>query len=507
MPHLSAARLTIGALAAALLAALTPAAHAQLAYEVPADNPFVGTPGARGEVYAYGLRNPFRWSFDRVTGDMYVGDVGGGVLEEITFVPRAQSAGANFGWPCFEGNQGGPQDCNPPNYKPPVHVYSPTSEPVVGGYVARHSSLGPLEGRYLFGRFSGAPHPIYVLDGNEGDPTALQVQGLTSFGEDGVGRLYVTGIGNYVARLVYTNGALSAEPIPGDFGQPSAVAAPYGDPHRLFIAELGGGVYLRTGGQNHLFIGLNPIVSTGGEQGLLSVAVAPDYATSGRVFVFYVDNAGNLAVDELRRSASNPNQADPASRRNIITIPHQQADNHNGGQLQFGPDGYLYLSIGDGGTQGDPEGDAQSLGSLLGKIIRIDVDPAAGAPAPLPPVTPGDTRAPRLRARVPRRQRVLKLRGALAYAGCDERCTVAAAAVLKVGKRRLKMRGVRRVAQASQQGRRTRLKVKLKRKQVRVLRRALRRGRRPTVRLTLRATDAAGNRSRRVRHTIRVRRR
>ena len=430
------------------------------------------------------------------------------MLEEITFVPRAQSAGANFGWPCFEGNQGGPQNCDPPNYKPPAHVYSPTSQPVVGGYVARHPSLGSYEGRYLFGRFGGPELYVMNAGGGTATGTGLNIPSLTSFGEDGVGRLYVTGMGNYVARLIGSaGGALTAEPIPGDFGQPSAVAAPYGDPDRLFIAELGGGLYLRTGGQNHLFIGLNPIVSTGGEQGLLSVAVAPDYATSGRVFVFYVDNAGNLAVDELRRSASNPNEADPASRRNIITIEHQQADNHNGGQLQFGPDGYLYLSIGDGGTQGDPEGDAQSLGSLLGKIIRIDVDPAAGAPAPLPPVTPGDTRAPRLRARVPRRQRVLKLRGAVAYAGCDERCTVAAAAVLKIGKRRLKMRGVRRVAQASQQGRRTRLKVKLRRKQVRVLRRALRRGRRPTVRLTLRATDAAGNRSRRVRHTIRVRRR
>jgi glucose/arabinose dehydrogenase len=505
VPSLPAARLTIGVLAAALIAALVPTAQAQVGYQIPPDNPFVGTPGARGEVYAYGLRNPFRWSFDRVTGDMYVGDVGGGVLEEITFVPRAQSAGANFGWPCFEGNVDGPQDCTAANYKPPVHVYSPTSEPVVGGYVARHSSLGPLEGRYLFGRFSGAPHPIYVLNGNDADPTALEVQGLTSFGEHGVGRLYVTGIGNYVARLVY-NGALTAEPIPGDFGQPSAVAAPYGDPDRLFIAELGGGLYLRTGGQNHLFIDLNPIVSTGGEQGLLSVAVAPDYATSGRVFVFYVDNAGNLAVDELRRSASNPNEADPASRRNIITIEHQQADNHNGGQLQFGPDGYLYLSIGDGGTQGDPEGDAQSLGSLLGKIIRINPN-SSGAPAPLPPVAPGDTRAPRLRARVPRRQRVLKLRGAIAYAGCDERCTVRAAGVLRIGKRRLKMISVRRAAEASQQGRRTRLKVRLKRRQVRVLRRALHHGRRPTVRLTLRATDAAGNRSRRVRRTVRVRRR
>ncbi len=289
--------------------------------------------------------------------------------------------------------------------------------------------------------------------------------------------------------------------------QPSAVAAPYGDPDRLFIAELGGGLYLHTGGQNHLFIGLNPIVSTGGEQGLLSVAVAPDYASSGRVFVFYVDNAGDLAVDELRRSASDPNTADPASRRNVITIPHRQADNHNGGQLLFGPDGYLYLSIGDGGTQGDPEGDAQSLGSLLGKIIRINPNPS-GAPPPPPPAAPTDTRAPRLRARVPRRQRVLKLRGAIAYVGCNERCTVRATAVLRIGKRRLKMIGVRRAAQASRQARRTtRLKVKLRRKQVRVLRRALRRGRHPTVRLTLRATDAAGNRSRKARNTIRVTRR
>lgn len=506
MPSLPAARLTIGALAAALVAAVVPAAQAQLAYQIPPDNPFVGTPGARGEVYAYGLRNPFRWSFDRLTGDMYVGDVGGVQVEEITFVPRSQSAGANFGWPCFEGTGGGPQTCTAPNYKPPVHTYAPTSEPVVGGYVARHSSLGPLEGRYLFGRFSGSPHPIYVLNGNDADPTALQVQGLTSFGEDGLGRLYVTGMGNYVARLVYNGGALTAEQVQGDFGQPSAVAAPQGDPDRLFIAELGGSLYLHTGGQNHLFIGLDPIVLTGGEQGLLSVAVAPDYATSGRVFVFYTDNAGNLALDELRRSASDPNQADPASRRNILTIEHQPASNHNGGQLLFGPDGYLYLSTGDGGGDNDLNGDAQSLGSLLGKIIRINPNPS-GAPPPLPPAAPADTRPPRLRARVPRRQRVLKLRGAIAYVSCDERCTVAAGGVLRVGKRRLRMIGVRRVARASQRARRTtRLKVKLRRKQIRILRRGLRRGRRATVRLRLRATDAAGNRSRPARRTIRVRR-
>ncbi len=238
------------------------------------------------------------------------------------------------------------------------------------------------------------------------------------------------------------------------------------------------------------------------------MAVAPDYASSGRVFLYYTDNAGNLALDEVRRSGSDPNRADPATRRNILTIEHSQADNHNGGQLQFGPDGYLYLSTGDGGTQGDPEGDAQSIGSLLGKILRINVNPGAAAPAPLPPAAPvGDTRAPRLRVRVPRRQRVLKLRGAIAYASCDERCRVAAGAVLKVGKRRLRMRGVRRVARPAQASRRVRLKVGLKRRQVRILRRALRRGKHPTVRLGLRATDRAGNRSRLARRTIQVQRR
>ena len=511
MPSLPAARLTIGVLAAALVAAFVPAAQAQVGYQIPPDNPFVGTPGARGEVYAYGLRNPFRWSFDRVTGDMYVGDVGAGAREEVTFVPRAQSAGANFGWPCWEGDIPGPQPqpCSVPNYKPPQHTYMPTSDPVVGGYVVRDPDLPSFQGRYLFARYgTGVIRSLGA--GASGTPmdTGLSIPQLTSFGEDGVGRLYVTSQAGGVYRLTATGATLGSSQIEGAFGQPSAVAAPYGDPDRLFIAELGGGLYLRTGGQNHLFMDLNPIVRTGGEEGLLSVAVAPDYATSGRVFVFYVDNAGNLALDELRRSASDPNQADPASRRNILTIEHQPASNHNGGQLLFGPDGYLYLSTGDGGGDNDLNGDAQSVGSLLGKIIRINVNPSGAPPSPLPIAAPRDTRAPRLRARVPRRQRVLKRRGAIAYVGCDERCTVRAAGVLRIGKRRLKMIGVRRTAQASRQARRsTRLKVKLPRKQVRVLRRALRRGRHPTVRLTLRATDAAGNRSRRVRHTVRVRRR
>jgi glucose/arabinose dehydrogenase len=490
-------------LLAAIVAIAAPSASAQALFEIPPDNPFVGRPGARGEVYAYGLRNPFRWSFDRLTGDMYVGDVGGDQREEVTFIPRAQTAGANLGWNCWEGDVVGPGNCTAPGHVPPQHTYPQTGEPVVGGYVVRDPGMGVYQGRYLFGRYSGVIR--WLGQGATGTPgdTGLSVPQLTSFGEDGVGQLYVTSQAGSVYQLTASGGTLGTSLV-GNFAQPAAIAAPPGDPDRLFIAELGGHVRLRVGGQVHDFLDIDALVDTGGERGLLAVAAAPDYAASGRIFVFYTANGGDLTLDEFRRSGTDSNRADPSTRRNVLTIEHSSAANHNGGQLLFGPDGYLYLSTGDGGGQGDPEGDAQSLGSLLGKILRIDIDPA---PAPLPPVPApiaSDARSPKLRARVPRRQRVLRLRGAIAYVGCDETCTVSAAGVLRVGKRRLRMAGVRRAARASQTGTRLRLKVRLKRKQARILRRALRRGRRPTVRLRLRATDAAGNRSPVTRRTVRI---
>ena len=185
MPHLAAARLTVALAVAATLAPLAPSAHAQLAYEIPPDNPFAGVAGARGEVYAYGLRNPFRWSFDRVTGDMYVGDVGGSQREEVTFVPRAQSAAANFGWSCFEGDVAGPAACTPANHRAPQHTYAETGDPVVGGYVARHSSLGALQGQYLFARYgTGQIYSLGAGATGTATPTNLVVTQLTSFGEE-----------------------------------------------------------------------------------------------------------------------------------------------------------------------------------------------------------------------------------------------------------------------------------------------------------------------------------
>jgi hypothetical protein len=104
------------------------------------------------------------------------------------------------------------------------------------------------------------------------------------------------------------------------------------------------------------------------------MAFAPDYAASGRFYVFYTDNDGDIRVEERTRSAADPDMADPASARTLLVQEHSAASNHNGGQLQIGPDGRLYVSIGDGAV--DPS-DAQDPGTFLGKITRID--PANGA--------------------------------------------------------------------------------------------------------------------------------
>lgn len=443
---------------------------------------------AQPEVYASGMRNPYRWSFDRQTGDIYVGDVGG-TNEEVTYLPAAQARGANLGWNCFSGTavQAG---CTPPNYFPPAYQYPSGPDVVIGGYLVRDPALPTFAGQYLFGRFDTGI--IMKLGPGAAPPavdTELNIANVSGFGEDGAGHLFATSLAGQVYRLGESAGKLTKAPI-GTFTQPVAVAAAPGETNELFIAEKPGRVIRWTPSGTSVVLDIRDLVAEAGEQGLLSVAVAPNYTSSGRIFVFYTDNGGDLQVDELRGGVRTP----------LLTIQHDQATNHNGGQLLFGPDNALYLSTGDGGTQGDPEGDAQNLSSLLGKILRIDVgiSPAAGGGAPAP-----DTTAPVMRVRVPSAQRVLRLRGAVAYARCSEACTLAAGGTLRIGSRRLLLR---RAVGSGQPSPRTRLKVRLRRRAVRLLRRALANGRRPRVQVRLRARDAAGNRSALVRRSLRVRR-
>ena len=462
MPYLAAAFLT--------LLLLMPAAPA--AAQVPP------------EVYASGMRNPYRWSFDRLTGDMYVGDVGG-TREEITFIPAAQTRGANLGWNCFSGTavQSG---CTPSNYFPPTYDYPSGPDVVIGGYLVRDPALPSFAGQYLFGRFgTGIIMKLGPQAARPEADTGLRVPNVSGFGEDGVGHLYAASLGGEVYRLGESGGVLTKTSI-GSFNQPVAVAGPPGDPNQLFIVEQAGRVQRWTPSGTTQFLDITSRVQTADvEEGLLALAVSPDYATTHRVFVFYVDDGSDLQLDEYRDGVRTP----------IATIQHDQASNHNGGQLLFGPDGGLYLSTGDGGTQGDPEGDAQNPSSLLGKILRFDVG------APPPPAA--DTAAPTLRTRVPRRQRVLRLRGAVVYVRCSEACTVSAGGTLHVGGRKLLLRRATGSAQASP---RKRFKLRLRKRSARVLRRALAAGGHPRVQIRLRANDAAGNNSALVRRTLRVRR-
>jgi glucose/arabinose dehydrogenase len=173
---------------------------------------------------------------------------------------------------------------------------------------------------------------------------------------------------------------------------PVDITAPKGDRGRLFIVEKTG--YLRivtiVGGVYTLlptpFLNIDSLVgSSGSEQGLLGLAFHPNYASNGYFYVNYTDNAGDTVVARYRVSSGDPNLADPASAQILLTID-QPYSNHNGGQIQFGPDGYLYIGMGDGGSGGDPGDRSQNPGVLLGKMLRIDVN--GDAPYAIPPSNP-----------------------------------------------------------------------------------------------------------------------
>jgi glucose/arabinose dehydrogenase len=134
------------------------------------------------------------------------------------------------------------------------------------------------------------------------------------------------------------------------------------------------------------FLNIDPIVMGGGEEGLLSVAFHPNYASNGFFYVYYTNNSGNNVVARYQRSASDPFVANPGSAFILLTLLHPGASNHNGGSMTFGPDGYLYIDTGDGGGGGDPDENAQNLASLLGKQLRLDVN--GGSPYGIPAGNP-----------------------------------------------------------------------------------------------------------------------
>ena len=178
---------------------------------------------------------------------------------------------------------------------------------------------------------------------------------------------------------------LALDTVASGLSSPLYLTAPAGDA-RQFIVEQRGRVLVLENGSVHStpFLDISAKITSGGERGLLSIAFHPRYATNGFFYVNFTDLNGDTRVERYRVSG-NRNTADPGSAKLIITIAQPYA-NHNGGLVMFGPDGMLYTGMGDGGSGGDPQGHGQNRQSLLGKILRLDVD--AGDPYAIPPGNP-----------------------------------------------------------------------------------------------------------------------
>lgn len=199
-------------------------------YGIPPDNPFVHVPNARPEIWAYGLRNPWRCSFDRATGDLYIGDVGQNQIEEIDFQPASSAGGENYGWRVMEGTRcsddsraGGNPPCGDPSLVPPIYEYThAVGVSVTGGYVYRGRKLGGLQGTYFFAdygsariwsfRYRDSVLTEFTERTAELNPGLTNISFLSSFGEGPDDELYLLDlVDGEVFRMVST-----AEPIPGD---------------------------------------------------------------------------------------------------------------------------------------------------------------------------------------------------------------------------------------------------------------------------------------------------
>jgi glucose/arabinose dehydrogenase len=174
-------------------------------YSIPSDNPFVGRPGKRAEIWAYGLRNPWRFSFDRQTGDLAIGDVGQDRYEEVDFAPRGSGKGANYGWSIFEGRSRFKHGSAPGAVSPVlVAPHSAGYCAIIGGYVVRDHALPSLYGRYLYGddcksQISSVKLSRGHARGN--GQTGLSVNAMSSFGEDTAGHLYAVSLAGPVYRI------------------------------------------------------------------------------------------------------------------------------------------------------------------------------------------------------------------------------------------------------------------------------------------------------------------
>jgi len=200
--------------------------------------------------------------------------------------------------------------------------------------------------------------------------------------------LALLGCSNSPGAPTLTSDSLRLVPVvTSGLSSPVYLTAPSGDTARLFVVEQSGQIRIVQHGQllPAAFLDIHTRLVSGGEQGLLSVAFHPNYGTNGYFYVNYTDLNGDTRVERYTVSVADSNLADTATHKLIIFIP-QPYTNHNGGLVMFGPDGMFYIGMGDGGSGGDPQNRAQNPDSLLGKLLRIDVD--GGDPYAIPTGNP-----------------------------------------------------------------------------------------------------------------------
>lgn len=187
------------------------------------------------------------------------------------------------------------------------------------------------------------------------------------------------------ATITQAEPVITLEPVAN--GLTNLVSITHAGDSRIFITLQDGLVMIHDGTRvlPEPFLDVRALTNGDAERGLLSIAFHPHYADNGLFYVNYTNLSGNTVVARYSVSPTDPNRANPSTAVPILAV-NQPFANHNGGQLQFGPDGYLYIGMGDGGSGGDPGNRAQNLGELLGKMLRLDVDSAS--PYAIPPSNP-----------------------------------------------------------------------------------------------------------------------
>jgi hypothetical protein len=185
---------------------IDPAASGGRPYSIPSSNPFVNRAGARGEIYSYGLRNPWRFSFDRRTGDLAIADVGQNAVEEIDFTRRGRARGADFGWRPWEGRRRNFDEPAPGAVFPVItHTHAAGFCSITGGYIVRDPNVPSLAGRYVYSDFcDGRIRAARLRAGRvaQGRPLSLpRIGQISSFGQDNSGRVYAVSLDGAVYRL------------------------------------------------------------------------------------------------------------------------------------------------------------------------------------------------------------------------------------------------------------------------------------------------------------------